>query len=139
MEGAVDVSGLPTVNAILNLITIVLLVAAYIFIRQNNITLHKKTMLTAFGTSALFLVTYVIYHWFKSGPAHYSGEWQALYFFILFTHIILASVILPLAMVTLYRGWTMNVTRHRKIAKVTLPIWLYVSVTGALVYVMLYF
>ena len=138
MEGAVDVSGLPTVNAILNLITIVLLVAAYIFIRQNNITLHKKTMLTAFGTSALFLVTYVVYHWFKSGPAHYSGEWQALYFFILLTHIILAVVILPLAMVTLYRGWTMNVGKHRKIAKITLPIWLYVSVTGVLVYVMLY-
>ena len=139
MEGAVDVSGLPTVNAILNLITIVLLVAAYIFIRQNNITLHKKTMLTAFGTSALFLVTYVVYHWFKSGPAHYSGEWQALYFFILLTHIILASVILPLGMVTLYRGWTMSTRKHRKIAKITLPIWLYVSVTGALVYVMLYF
>jgi len=138
MEGAVDVSGLPTVNAILNLITIVLLVAAYIFIRQNNITLHKKIMFTAFGTSALFLVTYVVYHWFKSGPAHYSGEWQALYFFILLTHIILAVVILPLAMVTLYRGWTMNVGKHRKIAKITLPIWLYVSVTGVLVYVMLY-
>ena len=95
-------------------------------------------MLTAFGTSVLFLVTYVVYHWFKSGPAHYSGEWQALYFFILLTHIILAVIILPLAMVTLYRGWTMNVGKHRQIAKITLPIWLYVSVTGVLVYVMLY-
>jgi len=95
-------------------------------------------MLTAFGTSALFLVTYVVYHWFKSGPSQYNGEWQMFYFFILFSHIILAAIILPLAMVTLYRGWTMNVDKHRKIAKITLPIWLYVSVTGVLVYVMLY-
>lgn len=111
---------------------------AYICIRKKNISLHKKIMLTAFGTSALFLVTYVVYHWFKSGPSQYNGEWQILYFFILFSHIILAAIILPLAMVTLYRGWTMNVARHRKIAKITLPIWLYVSVTGVLVYIMLY-
>ena len=138
MEAAVDVSGLPTINAILNLTTTVLLVVAYVFIRQKKISLHKNTMLTAFSTSALFLVTYVIYHWFKSGPAHYAGEWHKVYFFILFTHIILAAVILPLAMVTLYRGWTMNVRKHRKIAKITLPIWLYVSVTGVIIYSMLY-
>ena len=138
MEAAVDVSGLPTINAILNLTTTVLLVVAYVFIRQKKISLHKNTMLTAFGTSALFLVTYVIYHWFKSGPAHYAGEWHTVYFFILFTHIILAAVILPLAMVTLYRGWIMNVRKHRKIAKITLPIWLYVSVTGVIIYSMLY-
>jgi putative membrane protein len=80
----------------------------------------------------------VIYHWFKSGPAQYAGEWQTFYLFILFTHIVLAAVILPMAMVTLYRGWTMNVRKHRKIARITLPLWLYVSVTGILVYVMLY-
>lgn len=138
MEGAIDVSGLPTVNALLNLITTLLLVVAYLFIRRKMIAHHKRTMLTAFGTSALFLVTYVIYHWFKSGPTDYAGAWPAVYFFILFTHIVLAAVILPLAMVTLYRGWTMNVRKHRKIAKITLPLWLYVSVTGILVYVMLY-
>ena len=138
MEGAMDVSALPTVNAILNSITTMLLVIAYLFIRRKKIELHKKTMLAAFGTSALFLVTYVIYHWFKSGPTLYTGEWSSLYLFILFTHIVLAVVILPLAMVTLYRGWTMNVRKHRKIAKFTLPLWLYVSVTGILVYVMLY-
>ena len=138
MEGSMDVSALPTVNAILNAITTVLLVVAYLFIRRKKIELHKKTMLTAFGTSAMFLVTYVIYHWFKSGPAQYAGEWQTFYLFILFTHIVLAAVILPMAMVTLYRGWTMNVRKHRKIARITLPLWLYVSVTGILVYVMLY-
>ena len=138
IEGKVDVSNLPTFNAILNITTTVLLVVAYICIRKKNISLHKKIMLTAFGTSALFLVTYVVYHWFKSGPSQYNGEWQILYFFVLFSHIILAAIILPLAMVTLYRGWTMNVEKHRKIAKITLPIWLYVSVTGVLVYIMLY-
>ncbi|MEE2876362.1 MAG: DUF420 domain-containing protein [Candidatus Neomarinimicrobiota bacterium] len=138
MEGAIDVSTLPMVNAILNSITTVLLIIAYFFIRRKKIALHKKTMLTAFGTSALFLVTYVVYHWFKSGPTLYAGEWPAVYYFILITHIVLAAVILPLAMMTLYRGWTMNVRKHRKIAKITLPLWIYVSVTGVLVYVMLY-
>ena len=75
MEAAVDVSGLPTINAILNLTTTVLLVVAYVFIRQKKISLHKNTMLTAFGTSALFLVTYVIYHWFKSGQFQ-DSHWQ---------------------------------------------------------------
>jgi len=138
MEGAMDVSALPTVNAILNSITTILLVIAYLLIRRKKIEFHKKTMLAAFGTSALFLVTYVIYHWFKSGPTLYTGEWSSFYFFILLTHIVLAVGILPLAMLTLYRGWTMNVQKHRKIAKLTFPLWLYVSVTGILVYIMLY-
>ena len=95
-------------------------------------------MLGAFATSTFFLITYVIYHWFKSGPTEYMGEWETLYFFVLITHILLAAIILPLAMLTLYRGWTMNIAKHRKIAKITLPLWLYVSITGVIVYLMLY-
>jgi len=95
-------------------------------------------MLTAFGTSAGFLVTYVLYHWFKSGPQLYTGDFTTVYYVILISHIILAIIILPMALMTLYRGWTDQLAKHRKIAIITLPIWLYVSVTGVVVYYMLY-
>ena len=95
-------------------------------------------MLAAFGTSALFLVSYVIYHWFKSGPKPYTGEWAMVYYPMLLSHIVLAAAIVPLALVTLYLGWTMQVPRHRRIARITLPLWLYVSVTGVVIYWMLY-
>ena len=83
IEGKVDVSYFPHINAILNSITTFLLIIAYFFIKRKKIQLHKKTMLGAFATSTLFLITYVIYHWFKSGPTEYMGEWEILYFFIL--------------------------------------------------------
>ena len=137
IEGKVDVSYFPHINAILNSITTFLLIIAYFFIKRKKIQLHKKTMLGAFATSTLFLITYVIYHWFKSGPTEYMGEWETLYFFVLITHILLAAIILPLAMLTLYRGWTMNIAKHRKIAKITLPLWLYVCLTGVIVYIMI--
>ena len=92
----------------------------------------------SFGTSAAFLVSYIIYHWFKSGPKKYIGEYPEIYFFILITHIILAAIIIPLALITLYRGWTNSLPKHKKIARITMPIWLYVSVTGVVIYVMLY-
>lgn len=95
-------------------------------------------MLSAFGTSAAFLVSYVIYHWFKSGPKVYTGDFTTIYYFILLTHILLAVVIIPLALITLYRGWTSQLPKHRKIAKFTFPLWMYVSVTGVLIYIMLY-
>ena len=95
-------------------------------------------MLAAFGTSSLFLVSYIIYHWFKSGPKPYVGELGLIYYPILLTHIILAMLILPLAMITLYRGWVVQIQAHRKIARITFPIWMYVSVTGIIIYVMLY-
>ena len=95
-------------------------------------------MLSAFFTSALFLVSYVIYHWFKSGPKPYLGEFVLIYYPVLLTHIILAMLILPLAMITLYRGWVVQIQAHRKIARITFPIWMYVSVTGIIIYVMLY-
>ena len=138
IEGAIDVSTLPLVNATLNTITTILLIYGYILIRQKKRRLHKNVMLTSFGISGAFLVSYVIYHWFKSGPKEYLGNYSELYFFILITHIVLAAIIIPLALLTLYRGWSENLLKHRRIAKITLPIWLYVSVTGVIIYMMLY-
>ena len=138
MEGSVDVSMLPFVNAMLNGITAILLISGYILIRQKKREMHRYVMLTAFGSSTLFLVSYVIYHWFKSGPKPYLGDFQTLYYITLFTHIVLAAIIIPLALFTLYRGWVSQLKRHRKIARITLPIWLYVSGTGVVIYLMLY-
>ena len=95
-------------------------------------------MLLAFGTSVLFLISYVIYHWFKSGPKLYTGEFVVIYYIILLTHILLAVIIIPLSLITLYRGWNSQISKHRKIAKVTYPIWMYVSITGVIIYLMLY-
>ena len=138
IEGSIDVTTLPLVNATLNTITTILLIYGYILIRQKKRRLHKNVMLTSFGISGAFLVSYVIYHWFKSGPKEYLGNYSELYFFILITHIVLAAIIIPLALLTLYRGWSENLLKHRRIAKITLPIWLYVSVTGVIIYLMLY-
>lgn len=138
IEGALDVSVLPLVNATLNGITTILLLIGYTFIRQKKRQQHRNVMLSAFGTSGAFLVSYVIYHWFKAGPKLYTGEFTEIYLFILLSHIVLAAIIIPLALVTLYRGWTGNIGKHRKIAKITFPLWLYVSITGVLIYLMLY-
>tara|TARA_B100000767_G_scaffold115789_1_gene110501 strand:+ start:732 stop:1250 length:519 start_codon:yes stop_codon:yes gene_type:complete len=138
LEGSMDVSMLPLVNASLNGVTTILLLIGYLFIRKKMIDKHKIVMLSAFGTSSLFLVSYVIYHWFKSGPKLYVGDYQTVYYFILLTHIILAAIIIPLALFTLYRGLSTQIEKHRKVAKITFPIWLYVSVTGVIIYSMLY-
>lgn len=138
MEGMLDVSGLPKVNALLNSLTTLCLIAGWVMIKRKQRETHKKIMLTAFGFSFAFLATYVIYHWFKSGPKPYEGGFPEMYYFILISHIILAAVIVPLALITLYRGWTSQLPKHRKIAKITLPLWLYVSVTGVMIYGMLY-
>ncbi|MBC8322974.1 MAG: DUF420 domain-containing protein [Candidatus Marinimicrobia bacterium] len=138
LKGSLDVSGLPKINATLNGLTTILLIIGFVFIKQKKRIAHKNTMLTTFGTSAAFLTTYVIYHWFKSGPKLYAGDYTGFYYFILITHIILAAAIIPMALITLYRGWTDQITKHRKIAKITFPVWLYVSVTGVAIYLMLY-
>ena len=138
LEGMLDVSALPMVNATLNSITTLLLTYALVLIKQNKIDAHKKVMLSAFGTSTLFLVTYVIYHWFKAGPKLYIGEWTTIYFSILLSHIILAIIVMPLALIAFYRGWNDQITKHRKIVKFAYPVWLYVSITGAMIYGMLY-
>jgi putative membrane protein len=138
LEGMLDVSALPLVNATLNSITTLLLIVALVLIKQKRIDAHKKVMLSAFGTSTLFLVTYVIYHWFKAGPKLYIGEWTTIYFSILLSHIILAIIVMPLALIALYRGWNDQITKHRKIVKFAYPVWLYVSITGVMIYGMLY-
>ena len=138
MAGSLDVSGLPVVNASLNGLTTILLLVAFVFIKQRKIDAHKSVMLAAFGTSTAFLVTYVVYHWFKAGPKPYVGDFREVYLFILISHIVLATVIVPMALVTLYRGWSDQRPKHKKLARITLPVWLYVSVTGVVIYWMLY-
>ena len=138
VNGSLDVSALPKLNASINAITTLLLILGYFLIIKRKRRLHKNVMLSSFAMSAAFLVSYIIYHWFKSGPKSYNGDFSTLYYFILITHIILAAAIIPLALLTLYRGWTDNIKLHKKIAKITLPLWLYVSVTGVTIYLMLY-
>ena len=130
---------LPAVNASLNAISGVLLLVAYGLIRARRIEQHRKVMLAAFTTSALFLVCYVVYH-AQVGSVRFTrqGFVRPLYFTILVTHVTLAAAVLPLALVTLSRGLKARYPQHRRIARWTLPIWLYVSVTGVLVYVLLY-
>ena len=138
IEGALDVTSLPKVNATLNGLTGIFLLYGYILIINKKRRAHKNVMLLSFATSTAFLISYIIYHWFKSGPKEYVGSLPAFYNFILISHIILAAIIIPLALITLYRGWNDHIGKHRKIAKITLPVWLYVSITGVIIYYMLY-
>jgi len=130
---------LPLVNATLNGIATVFLTSGYIFIRRHDMTRHRVCMLGAFVTSALFLTSYLVYHAnVGSVPFGGDGTLRVVYFAILITHIALAATILPLALITLSRALSRKFDRHRRIARWTLPIWLYVSVTGVVIYVMLY-
>jgi putative membrane protein len=134
-----QISDLPAVNATLNATAALFLVAGYASIRQGRRTLHKRCMLGALTTSALFLTSYVIYH-ANAGSRPFPGEGaiRYVYFAILITHVILAAAILPLALVTTARGLRAQYDRHVRIARWTLPLWLYVSVTGVVIYLMLY-
>ncbi len=133
------IADLPLLNAILNGCSAVLLVVAFLFIKNGNVTWHKRTMLAAFATSGVFLTSYLIYHAnIGSKPYPGTGIMRTIYFTILVPHVILAAAILPFQFITLARGLRMDVARHRKIARITLPLWLYVSVTGVIVYLMLY-
>jgi uncharacterized membrane protein YozB (DUF420 family) len=133
------VHDLPAVNASLNALSGVLLVAGYLLIRARRIEQHRRCMIAAFAASSLFLVCYVVYH-AQVGSVRFTrqGFVRPLYYSILITHVTLAVVVVPLAIVTLSRGLHARYQRHRAIARWTLPIWLYVSVTGVLVYVLLY-
>lgn len=133
-----DLRILPALNASLNFSTAILLITGYYFIRTKRIRSHRLCMITAFCFSALFLVFYVIYHALTE-PTLYSGQGMIrnIYFFILITHIVLAAAILPLILITLTRGLQEKFDRHRKIARWTFPLWLYVAVTGVVVYLML--
>jgi uncharacterized membrane protein YozB (DUF420 family) len=130
---------LPALNAILNGTAAILLLIAYRFIRQGNIQAHKRTMLTAFSVSVVFLISYLVYH-AKVGAVYYTktGLLRVVYLTILTTHTILAAAVPVLAIITLRRGLKGDYKRHRRIARWTFPIWLYVSVTGVVVYLMLY-
>jgi uncharacterized membrane protein YozB (DUF420 family) len=132
-------NALPAVNATLNAVSGVLLLIAYGFIRARRIEQHRRVMIAAFATSSLFLVSYLVYH-SQVGSVRFTrqGFVRPLYFTILITHVTLAAVVLPMAIVTLSRGLKARYTQHRAIARWTFPIWLYVSVTGVLVYVLLY-
>ena len=133
------VTDLPALNAALNATAAVLLVIGYVLIRQRRLRAHRAVMLAAFGMSTLFLISYVVYHAnVGSRPFTGQGPIRAVYFTILISHIILAAAIVPMALITLTRGLRERFDRHVPIARWTLPIWLYVSVTGVIVYLMLY-
>jgi len=137
--GRFDVSVLPRLNAALNGASAILLVAAYFFIRHRRAKAHRACMLSAFTLSALFLTSYTIYH-VVAGSVPFAGPgWiRPIYFAVLISHVTLAALVLPLALTALYRAWRGRFVRHRQVARWTLPIWLYVSVSGVVIYLMLY-
>ena len=134
-----DIADLPALNASLNALASVFLVVGYLLIRTGRRDAHRRSMLLALATSALFLISYVIYHANAgSVPFRGTGVIRIVYFAILIPHVILAATILPLALVTAARGLRGDYGRHVRIARWTLPLWLFVSVTGVIVYLMLY-
>jgi uncharacterized membrane protein YozB (DUF420 family) len=130
---------LPHLNAVLNSTSALLLLAGYRFIRRGQILAHRNCQVSAVVTSTIFLISYLTYHYYH-GATRFAGQGLArpLYFTILTTHTILAVVIVPMILITLYRASRGDFIRHRRIARWTLPLWLYVSVTGVIVYLMLY-
>jgi putative membrane protein len=137
--GRADVAALPALNALLNATSAALLVAGWCFIRLRRVTAHRACMLAAVCVSALFLVSYVTYHALAgSRPFPGQGWARALYFSVLIPHIGLAAAMVPFVLTTLYRALTGDFTRHARLARWTLPVWLYVSVSGVLVYWLLY-
>ncbi|UCF21648.1 MAG: DUF420 domain-containing protein [Gemmatimonadota bacterium] len=134
-----SVHDLPTVNATLNGMGAITLLCGYLAIRRRRIDVHRACMISAVAISVLFLASYLFYH-YQVGATRFAGQgWsRPVYFTILTTHTVLAAAIVPLVVVTLVRAARGAFERHRRIARVTLPIWLYVSVTGILVYLMLY-
>lgn len=135
----IDVASLPTVNATLNALSGILLLIGYVLIRRRQIDAHRNAMLGAFGSSTLFLISYLFYH-ANAGSRPFTGQGvvRLLYFAVLISHVILAAAILPMAIMTLSRGLQGRYADHKRIARWTFPTWMYVSVTGVVVYVMLY-
>jgi putative membrane protein len=138
LGGGLDVSYLPRFHAFLNGSCTLLLIGGYFAVRQKQYNLHKTLMVTCFLLSSIFLVSYVVYH--SQAPAtKFGGEGiiRPIYFAILITHIVLAAAILPLALFTISRSWRGEFAKHKKIARITLPIWIYVTATGVIVYFMI--
>ena len=129
---------LPAIYATINAITALVLVLAFIAIRNKNIVRHKRLMTTAIVLSVLFLILYVVYH-MTSDSTSYEGDGaiKYIYFFILITHIILSIVVIPFVLITYVRAITNNIERHKKIAKITFPMWLYVAISGVIVYILI--
>lgn len=133
-----DLTVLPLLNAILNGVAFFLLIGALVMIKKKNIKAHQQFIYAAFSATFLFLISYLTYH-AMAGSTSFGGTGiiKYVYYFILITHIVLATALLPLSLITLGRGLNMEVSKHRKIARWTMPIWLYVSVTGVLVYLLI--
>ena len=134
-----DLTVLPTVNASLNAAGAICLICGFVFIRRGRVEAHRRAMLTAFGFGVLFLISYLVYH-FQVGSVKFQGTGtiRTVYFAVLISHTVLAAAVPFLATITLVRALGERFDKHRKIARWTLPIWLYVSVTGVVVYWMLY-
>ena len=130
---------LPTLNAVLNASAGLFLVVGYVLIKKRQVRAHKASMLTAFGLSAAFFVSYMLHH-ARVGSVPFQGEGaiRLVYFAFLIPHVILAALVVPMALFTIWRGWTKRYERHKAVARWTLPIWLFVSVSGVVVYLMLY-
>ena len=127
------------INATLNAISAALLTTGYLMVRGRKIESHRKCMIAAFVVSTLFLTSYLVYHYHAGSKTFTLSGWiRPVYFTILISHIILAVLIFPLALRTLYLAWRKQFSQHRRIARLTLPLWLYVSVTGVAIYFMLY-
>lgn len=138
IESTIDFSFLPPLHASLNAITALILVYAFLKIKNGHVEAHRKAMTLALITSALFLLSYVLYH-ITTEETRYGGEgfFRYVYFFFLITHVILAAVSLPFILFTFIRGYTGQVEKHRKMAKWVYPIWLYVAITGPICYLLL--
>ena len=134
-----SLSDLPAMNATLNGTSAILLSLGYYFIRKRAVSAHKRCMLGAFVASTLFLISYLVYH-YHVGSVRFTGSGgiRTVYFAILISHTVLAALIVPLVLVTLWRAWKVRFEKHKRIARWTLPLWLYVSVTGVVIYLMLY-
>ena len=133
-----QVSDLPTLNALLNATAMVFLTIGYVFIRRKNWKAHRLMMILAFATSVIFLISYLT-HYAYEGTTRYDGEGaiKIVYYLVLFPHVALAATVPFFATFTIYQGWKNPYSKHAKIARIALPIWMYVSVTGVLVYLML--
>lgn len=133
-----DVTILPRLNAVFNSFTFIFLLAALFFILRKNVKVHRRFIFAAFTTTALFLITYLTYHYIAPSTS-YGGEGllKSLYYFVLISHITLAPVVVALALFSLTYGLTGNIRKHRKISRFTMPIWLYVSFTGVLVFILI--
>jgi putative membrane protein len=136
--GDFDVSFLPHFNAVLNSATAICLFIGFFYIKMKNESAHRTMMMSAFALSSIFLVSYVLYH-FQAAPTRFGGEGfvRVLYYFFLITHIILAAVVVPFVLLAFYFALSKQITKHKKVVKYTFPIWLYVAVTGVIVYLMI--